>query len=105
MEHQLQDNPAAIITDQEVWERIRSTDVFQARGEFKADDLPGVYLNGIHYYDLGTVDFINHTGIANLIDILKSLLEQGIKVQFVNVSDSIKNKIRHLGLDHILVCY
>jgi hypothetical protein len=105
MENKLQSNSSVIITDQEVWDRIRSADVFQARGDFKADDLPGVYLNGVHYYDLGTVDFINHTGIANLIDILKYLLEQGIKVQFVNVSEAIRNKIRHLGLDHILICH
>lgn len=66
--------------------------------------LPGVYLRGIQYYDLKNIYFINNTGIANLIDLLKSLLEKNIEVQFVNVSDKIKEKIRSMGLDQILIC-
>jgi anti-anti-sigma regulatory factor len=42
--------------------------------------------------------------MASLIDLLKSLLKQGVETQFVNVNDSIKAKIRSLGLDRILNC-
>jgi ABC-type transporter Mla MlaB component len=65
---------------------------------------PGVYFQGIQYYDLKNVFFINNTGMANLIDLLKSLLQKDVEVQFVNVSDKIKNKIKALGLDHIIIC-
>jgi hypothetical protein len=67
-------------------------------------ELPGVYFKGIQYYDLKDIHFINNTGIANLIDLLKSLLENNVEVRFVNVSDKIKTKIKSMGLDHILIC-
>ncbi|MDF2436662.1 MAG: hypothetical protein K0Q95_1038 [Bacteroidota bacterium] len=67
-------------------------------------DLPGVFFMGTQYYDLKNVYFINNTGMANLIDLLKSLLEKDMDVQFVNVCDKIKNKIKSLGLDHIIIC-
>ncbi|MDQ3046936.1 MAG: STAS domain-containing protein [Bacteroidota bacterium] len=69
-----------------------------------SDELPGVYCDGIQYYDLKDITFLNNTGFANLIDLLKSLLGKGVEVQFVNVNERIKNKIKSLGLDHILNC-
>jgi hypothetical protein len=68
------------------------------------DELPGVYCEGIQYYDLKNIGYINSMGMASLIELLKSLLEWGIEVQFVNASPAIKNKIKSLGLDHILIC-
>lgn len=67
-------------------------------------DLPGVFFQGTQYYDLKNVYFINNTGMANLINLLESLLEKDVDVQFVNVCDKIKNKIKALGLDEILIC-
>ncbi|MCE3281151.1 MAG: hypothetical protein K0S44_3342 [Bacteroidetes bacterium] len=67
-------------------------------------ELPGVYFQGTQYYDLKNVYFINNTGMANLINLLESLLEKDVDVQFVNVCDKIKNKIKALGLDEILIC-
>lgn len=66
--------------------------------------LSGVYCQGIQYYDLKGVNFINNTGMAILIDLLKNLLEMGVEVQFVNVDDKIKTKIREMGLDKIINC-
>jgi ABC-type transporter Mla MlaB component len=69
-----------------------------------ANEVAGVYVKGIQYYDLQNVHFINNTGMAHLIDLLRSLLEHGTEVKFVNASEEIKNKIRTMGLDHILNC-
>jgi ABC-type transporter Mla MlaB component len=76
---------------------------YQPQASIEAD-LPGVYCKGIQYYDLKNIYFINSTGIANLIDLLKSLLEKNVEILFVNVSDKIKEKIKIMGLDHLLVC-
>jgi hypothetical protein len=67
-------------------------------------ELSGVYLNGVQYYDLKNILYINNTGLANLIDLLKSLLKQGIKVQFVNVTQKIQDKIKSVGLERVLNC-
>ena len=67
-------------------------------------ELSGVLCQGIQYYDLKNILFINNTGMANLIDLLKSLLKQGVEVRFVNVNEKIKKRIKSLGLDHILIC-
>ncbi len=68
------------------------------------DQLPGVYCEGVQYYDLKNIGFINYSGMASLIDFIKSLLERGVEVKFVNVNEMIKNKIRSIGLEHILNC-
>jgi ABC-type transporter Mla MlaB component len=81
-------------------EPIKSYQAYQ----LPEDELPGVFFKGVQYYDLKNIYFINNTGMANLIDLLKSLLEKNVEVQFVNVSDKIKNKIVAMGLDHILIC-
>lgn len=78
--------------------------------EIKSDELypsaklSKVYLQGIQYYDLKNIQFINSSGMADLIDLLKSLLQKGIEVKFVNVNEHIKSKITALGLDHIFDC-
>ncbi|MBA3706132.1 MAG: STAS domain-containing protein [Bacteroidetes bacterium] len=72
--------------------------------EYPASKLAGVYLQGIQYYDLVNITFIDNTGIANLIELLKSLLKEGVEVRFVNVNENIKNKIKSMDLDHILNC-
>ncbi|MES2590694.1 MAG: STAS domain-containing protein [Bacteroidota bacterium] len=76
-------------------------EIFQLRGEDVKNTLSGVYFQGVQYFDLKNVNFINNTGIANLIDLLKSLLEQGVVIKFVNVKDKIKTKFKSLGLDSI----
>lgn len=67
-------------------------------------ELSGVFCQGIQYYDLRNILFINNAGMASLIDLLKSLLKQGVDVRFVNVNDKIRKKIKALGLEHILRC-
>jgi anti-anti-sigma factor len=67
-------------------------------------ELSGVYCQGVQYYDLSGIQYINNTGMAILIDLLKALLEMGVEVQFVNVHESIKKKIKALGLDKIINC-
>src|SRR4051812_4983139 len=42
---------------------------------------------GILTYDLSNVHSINNTGLAHMIDLMKSSLKNGIEVQFVNVSE------------------
>jgi ABC-type transporter Mla MlaB component len=64
--------------------------------------LSGVYCQGVQYYDLKDVKYINNTGMAILIDLLKNLLEMGVEVQFVNVDEKIKSKIKALGLEKII---
>jgi ABC-type transporter Mla MlaB component len=66
--------------------------------------LPGVYCGGVQYYDLKDINFINNTGMADLIDLLRSLLKKGVEVQFVNVNEKIKSRIASMGLDHIINC-
>jgi len=68
------------------------------------DELAGIYFQGIQYYDLSNIGFINYNGMANLIDFTKSLLEKGVAVQYVNVNEKIKSKIKSIGLEHILNC-
>jgi ABC-type transporter Mla MlaB component len=72
--------------------------------EHNTGKLAGVYCEGIQYYDLKGVQFINNTGMAILIDLLKSLLEMGVEVQFVNVDEKIKIRIKELGLEKIINC-
>ena len=67
-------------------------------------ELSGVFCHGIQYYDLKNILFINNNGMAALIDLLKSLLKHGVDVQFVNVNEKIKKKIKSMKLDHILIC-
>ena len=69
-----------------------------------ADEIPGVLIQGIQYYDLKNIGFINYNGMANLVDFIKSLLEKGVEVQFVNVNEKIRSKIKSIGLEHILNC-
>lgn len=67
-------------------------------------DLSGVFCQGVQYYDLRNILFINNAGMASLIDLLKSLLKKGVEVRFVNVNEKIRKKIRAMGLDQILRC-
>lgn len=83
---------------------IKSDEVFQERGEYSNNELSGVYFQGVQYFDLKNVYFINNTGIANLIDLLKSLLQQGVVIKFVNVREKIKDKFKSMGLDYIFNC-
>ena len=83
---------------------IRTNDLFQVSRENPVDKIAGVYMEGVHYYDFKNIEYINNTGIATLLDLLKCLLEQGVKVQFVNVNEKIKNKIKKMGLENIINC-
>ncbi len=70
----------------------------------KNEQLSGVFCKGVQYFDFKNIDFINNSDLANLIDLLKSLLKQGITLQFVNVNKKIKEKIRAMVLENILNC-
>jgi ABC-type transporter Mla MlaB component len=78
-------------------------DSFQGGDQF-SKKLPGVYCQGIQYFDLSDVNYINSNGMAVLIELLKCLLEINVEVQFVNVNENIKHKIRELGLEKIIHC-
>jgi ABC-type transporter Mla MlaB component len=71
---------------------------------YHTERLAGVYCEGIQYFDLSSLTYINNSGMATLIDLLKSLLEMGVDVQFVNVDQKIKQKIQEAGLDKIINC-
>jgi hypothetical protein len=73
-------------------------------GDFQLENLPGVFCKGIQYYDLRNVGSINNTGMAGLIDLMKSLLQQGVETRFANANDDIRNRITSLGLGEILKC-
>jgi anti-anti-sigma factor len=75
------------------------------RGDQLEDKLPGVLCQGVQYYDMKHVHFINNTGLVGLVNLLKSLLKRGVEVRFVNVCESIKRRIRSMGLDNILNCH
>lgn len=83
---------------------VKSEEVFQERGEYANNELAGIYFQGVQYFDLKNVYFINNTGIANLIDLLKSLLKEGVVIKFVNVRDKIKDKFKTMGLEYIFNC-
>ncbi|MGZ3931909.1 MAG: STAS domain-containing protein [Bacteroidia bacterium] len=79
-------------------------DILHLSGEYPSYDIKGVYDHGVQYYDLRHVHFINNTDIAHLIDLLKSLLKKGVEVRFLNAGESVREKIRSMELDHILIC-
>jgi anti-anti-sigma factor len=70
----------------------------------RTEELPGVFCAGIQYYDLKEIDFINNTGLASFVDLLKNLLKQGRELVLVNVNRDIKQRIEALGLDQVLKC-
>ncbi len=82
-------------------EGVKPEEIFQLRGHYVTSALSGMYVQGVQYFDFKNVSFINNTGIANLIDILKDLLKEGIEVKFVNVKENIKNKFISMGLDSV----
>lgn len=83
---------------------IKFDEVFQERGDYSSNELAGIYFQGTQYFDFKNVYFINNTGIANLIDLIKSLLRQGVLIKFVNVSEKIKDKFKSMGLEFIFNC-
>jgi anti-anti-sigma regulatory factor len=72
--------------------------------EEKDSRLSGVLFNGVQYYDLNNILFINNTGLANLIGLMKSLLKKGIVLKFVNANQRIKEKMKAMGLDKYINC-
>jgi ABC-type transporter Mla MlaB component len=66
------------------------------------DEIPGMYYRGIQYFDFRKISYINYNGLAHLVKFLKFFLEKGTEVHLVNVSESIKNKINAVGLNHVV---
>jgi ABC-type transporter Mla MlaB component len=97
-------SPEGLVIKDEPMREIKSDEVFQLTGEYSTKKIPGVYWHGVQYYDLKDLNFINNTGMAHLIDLMKSLLEKGIEARFVNVNEKIQSKIKSMGLDHIINC-
>lgn len=83
---------------------IKFDEVFQERGEYSSNEFAGFYFQGVQYFDFNNVYFINNTGIANLIDLIKTLLKQGVVIRFVNVREKIKEKFKSMGLEFIFNC-
>lgn len=81
-----------------------SKDLIHLTGEKRSEGLAGVHFQGIYYYDMGQVKYINNSGIADLIDLVKAWLDQEIEVRFINVRDDIKKKIADMDLENILYC-
>jgi anti-anti-sigma regulatory factor len=73
-------------------------------GEERVHVLSGVYHQGIMYYDMGNVKFINHSGIADLIELIKTWTELGTEVRFLFVRDDIRKKLKEYNLDQIIQC-
>ncbi len=82
---------------------IQNMNLLTDQQESKAQ-LSGVFCKGVQYFDFKNIDFISNSDLANLIDLLKSFLKQGVALQFVNVNKKIKEKIRAMGLENILNC-
>ncbi len=68
------------------------------------EKLPGVKFNNKQFYDFKNVHYVSHCGMAKLIEHVKSLLQNSTEIQFVNVSEEIKDRIRSVGLDHVIRC-
>ena len=75
---------------------------FQRRGSFRPEELPGIYVGDLCYFDLQDLHYLNNTGIANLIDLLKHLAKQGLEVRFIHVAEPLMCKLKALGLDQIM---
>ncbi len=95
---------ASFVEKEDASKKIRANELFPVNSEHPMDELSGVCINGVHYYDFKNIRSINNTGMASLIDLLKCLLLQGVNVQFVNVNERIKSKIKTMGLENILNC-
>src|SRR5688572_28600122 len=67
-------------------------------------ELPGVLCHGVQYYDLRRIHLISNTGLVNLVNLLRSLLQRGLEVRFINVCDAIKIRMKVMGLDKIFQC-
>jgi len=83
---------------------IKFEEIFQERGEYSSNEFAGVYFQGVQYFDFNNVYFINNTGIANMIDLIKTLLKQGVEIRFVNVKEKIREKFKSMGLEFIFNC-
>jgi ABC-type transporter Mla MlaB component len=65
---------------------------------------PGVTCGRIQYYDLKNVKMLSNSDTAKLIHIVKSFMQSGKEVIFINANNKIKNKIRQMELSQILKC-
>lgn len=80
----------------------QSKDLTILTGQEQTENLSGVFFNNIHYYDMSRVKYINHSGIADLIDLVKDWMEQGIEVKFINIQPEIRHEFVRLDLEHII---
>ncbi len=85
-------------------EIFKTANLLYLTGEDRTHVFSGVYFNGIMYYDFTNVKFINNSGIADLIDLVKTWMEMGTEVRFIHVDEDIHKKFKESGLDHIICC-
>jgi anti-anti-sigma regulatory factor len=85
-------------------EMIQPGNLLYLTGEGHSEVLAGVYYNGIMYYDFSNVHYINNSGVADLIDLVKSWIDLGTEVIFINVNWEIKSRFNEIDLDEILTC-
>jgi anti-anti-sigma regulatory factor len=85
-------------------EMFSTSNVQYLTGEGHSEVMAGVYYNGTMYYDLSKVKYINNSGVADLIDLVKSWMELGTEVKFIHVNEEIKKKFKEHGIDEVLYC-
>ncbi|MDQ3191431.1 MAG: STAS domain-containing protein [Bacteroidota bacterium] len=81
-----------------------TTNLLYLTGEGRTEVFSGVYFNGVMYYDFTNVKFINNSGLADLVDLVKTWMEMGTDVRFIHVNRDIQYKFRETGLDQIINC-
>jgi anti-anti-sigma regulatory factor len=85
-------------------EMIQPGNLLYLTGEGHSEVLAGVYYNGIVYYDFTNVHYINNSGVADLIDLVKTWIDMGTEVRFINVNRDIRNRFKDIDIDHVLTC-
>lgn len=85
-------------------ERRSKVIVLENSPERQFKELPNARFGGMIYYDFRDVTYISNCGMARLIEHVKLLLEKGIEIRLINISDKLKTQISSLGLDHVIHC-
>jgi hypothetical protein len=72
--------------------------------EFSQELFPAYHQNGTTYYDLANLTALSNIEMAKLIREIKNSLRENTETCFLNTNPEIKEKIKALGLDHVIYC-